>query len=216
MNLNPKITPKTLALLCVALAALFGILLAYEAINEVVNPRQDTVIDLCKPEEQRTTEGKAPCRWVIPAKYWPHKDLPRHFEVRLPWADIDPTFPVHDKAQVIFQFWPNDSQYTNIINLKKQSVDDHKHDERGLLKLRDIAFYFNGFDGVEVEAQFLSSSFRAINPNISLYRPLGVDGTMHWIVSLPILESEEAFELYFKQHIHEIDQKLMQFLDGWH
>jgi hypothetical protein len=216
MNLNPKITPKTLALLCVALAALFGILLAYEAINEVVNPRQDTVIDLCKPEEQRTTEGKAPCRWVIPAKYWPHKDLPRYFEVQVPWADIDPKFPVNAKAWVTFQFWPNDSGYANSMRWKQQNMGDQKPDNYGLLKLRDIAFYFKGFDGVEVEAQFFSSSFNSINPNMRIYRPLGKQGKTHWIVSLPILESEEAFELYFKQHIHEIDQKLMQFLDGWH
>jgi hypothetical protein len=207
---------KTLLFVFLTPVVLFLLLWAYDSINRTLHPPQDTVIDLCPPDGKASNSAeKKDCRWVVPVKYHPIWNLDKNMvEFAVPWSDIDPSFPSDGRA--LIGFWLESNRYEASIRLKKREQNQRKTDVDERLYIGDISYYFSGFDDQEVSVHFYPSGFQALNPTTEILRPLGKKGTLHIQVSLPKLESEAAFELYFKQNIRSIDQKLMQFISQWH
>ncbi len=200
---------------------LLGLLIVGDIIWRKLHPPRPEVVNLCDPADKTlSAQAAKQCRWVIPAKYvsvrLDKSDEP-FFEARVPWIDIDPTYPLDPKHKVTFQFWPSHSRYASGIRWKNEHIGTTEPDEQGLLWLwRRQNIYFEGFDGDEVYV-FSAPSFSSIQPTARIYRPLSPSGDMHWIVHFPPkLESQEAMDSYVQHNIKEIDRKLIRFISQWH
>lgn len=213
-----KVSAKKMALILGTIVFLFAAWWAYDSIKRAMYPLQPLVVDLCDPDniQQNTTEPR-PCRWVIPVKYYlgQVRDVPRLFEARVPWHDIDPAFPKTSDIGVLIQFWPNDSQYVNSIRFKNNKADNPPPDAQGWLVF-DQRIYFQAFDGVEVYVRNGQTVYDMPNPLIRIFRPLNKHGVLHMIVPLPRLQSQEELNKFVHQHLSEVDRKIMQFIAQWH
>ena len=220
MNNTPKKRFKKTTIFIGVIALLLGLLIVGDLIWRQLYPMQPEVVDLCDTAGKTFSPQEAKkCRWVIPAQYVSvrlERSEEPFFEARVPWIDIDPTYPLDPKNAVRFQFWPSHSSYVSGIRWKNENMGDNQLDEHGLLWLRSKEkIYFESFDGVEV--YFRVPSFSSILPQARIYRPLTPSGDMHWIVSFPPnLESQEAMDSYVQHNIRDIDRKLMQFISQWH
>lgn len=224
MNNTPKKRLKKTTIFIGVIALLLGLLIVGDLIWRQLYPMQPEVVDLCDPAETTLSEQAAKqCRWVIPAKYVSERlgqSKGRFFEARVPWIDIDSTYPVDPKYKVTFQFWLGGSDYANGIRWKNEHIGTSLTDKDGVLRMPSPSeqqrLYFESFDSIEVFV-FSVPSFSSIQPTARIYRPLLPSGDMHWIVHFPPkLESQEAMDSYVQHNIKEIDRKLMQFISQWH
>jgi len=209
---------KKMALIIGTLVFLFAAWWAYDTIKRTLYPLQPLVVDLCDPDniQQNTTEPR-PCRWVIPVKYYlgQVRDVPRLFEARVPWHDIDPAFPETSDIGILIQFWPNNSMYVNSIRFKNNKADKPPPNAKGWL-IFDESIYFQAFDGVEVYVRTGLTTYDMPNPLIRIFRPLDNHGYLHMNVPMPKLQNQEALNEFIPQQLFEVDRKIMQFIAQWH
>lgn len=214
---DKRLAKKT-ALILGTLVFLFAAWWAYDSIKRTLYPPQPLVVDLCDPDhiQQNTTEPR-PCRWVIPVKYYLGQvtDVPRLFEARVPWHDIDPVFPKTSDIGILIQFLPNNSRYAASIRFKNNKADKPPPNAKGWMVF-DQDIYFHAFDGVEVYVRTGQTTYDMPNPLVRIFRPLDNHGSLHMIVPMPKLQSQEALNKFIPQHLFEVDRKIMQFIAQWH